>query len=943
MFAVLGRLLIRLGSATALVTMLAAVPAGLATYIGWPLPHHMPSGDELTSFLTQAIGDQAIIDAIAVLLWLVWALFTIAVVVEAAAAIRGVQAPRVRALGPLQGLASILVTGLTASVIASSALIPPTAASIFGPPATATAASASIMLQASPDRPVLLTTAAPETSPRLHTVGTVTLVIDGCGYEHKVVKNESLWRIAELCLGDPHRWPEIWELNKGKYWPHVSGTKAFTNPDVIFPGWVIDLPAGAALPPQTTSPAPPIQPTTPQTPAPSASASPSAPEAATASATTQPSAPATAGSEDGVVELIPTPTGSLSPSANPSPSTPVTSSTAADTPDEPPTVDDGVSDGVTLPGGWISAALGAALVTAVAWVWKRRRQRYMPTPISHPESETDPGLAPPLAARTLIRQTLRRAHPEALRDPEPGPTVRQFTSAEVKPALPETGPSGTELAGASTLPRTAGMGLVGDGAHDAARGLLVAVLASGHPEDPDAQGRAIVPAATLATLLGVSAVDLGPMHRLTIAASFTDAVGLIEEEIIRRSRIVAEAHVADVQALRAEAVFAEPVPQLLLIADTPEPASQARLLTAIGLGERLHIGAALLGTWQPGTTLTVNTDGTTTGGDGQRLAVLSADAAADTITMLREAHGDTIAAPAEDNPVRPAAGPTEAAAKQLRSGGEPAPAQPAAAEQPARRVQVRVLGPAALLDTTGAPAPKMRAKSLELLVYLSLHRKGAPLDQIMEAIWPDVTLRSASQGLSTCVGNLRGAIRTAAHGHAPAPDRPRLEPVINSGGHYRLDPAIVAVDWWTVLDETAQVATASSDQHKLAHLQAAIAVLQGPLADGADYEWIDTDREHVRRTQIRIYAQAAELLTHTDPHQARTLLDTACDIDPLSEELARRAMQASAALGDLDGIRHRLDTIRRDLDDAGTELETDLEQLAATLIKHLHHARREDN
>ncbi len=943
MFAVLGRLLIRLGSAIALLTMLAAVPAGLAIFIGWPLPDHMPSSDELTSFLTRGIGDHTIIDGLAILLWLVWALFTMAVGVEAAAAIRGVQAPRLRGLGPVQGLASILVTGLTASVIAGSALVPATAATIFGPPTAATAASSpSTVVQASPDRPVLLTTATSVASPRLHTVGTVTLVIDGCGYEHTVVKNESLWRIAEMCLGDPRRWPEIWELNKHKYWPHVSGSKNFTDPDVIFPGWVLDLPASAAPPPQTTPLPPPIEPSTPpQTPAPSASASPSAQASTTAIPTTVPSAPATAGSEDGVVELIPTPAGSLSPSASasPSPSTSVTSSTTDSVPEASPTAaEDGVLDGVSLPGGWISAALGAALVAAVAWVWKRRRQRYIPTPIGYPESETDPSLAPPLAARTLIRQTLRRANPEALAEPTSGPTVRQFTTAEVKPALPDTGPSGTELAGASTLPLIAGMGLAGDGAHDAARGLLVAVLASGHPDDPDAQGRVIVPAATLATLIGVSAVDLGPMSRLTIAASFTDALGLVEEEIIRRSRIVAEAHVADVNALRTGDAFAEPLPQLLLLADAPEPASQARLLTAIGLGERLHIGAALLGTWPPGTTLTVNTDGTTTGGTGQRLAVLSADAAADTIAMLREAHGDTIAAPAEHIPGLPATTvPSNVDAQPLRLGGEAAPAPPAS------RVQVRILGPAAVLDTTGEPASKLRAKSVELLVYLALQRKGAPLDQIMEAIWPDATMRRASERLSTCVANLRRVIRSAAHGDEPAPDQPRLEPVINTGGHYQLDPAIVTVDWWTVLDETSRVASASNDQGKLAHLQAAIAALHGPLADGADYEWIDTDREHVRRTQIRLYAQAADLLTPTDPHQARTLLDTACDIDPLSEELARRAIQAAATLGDIDGIRHRLDTIRRDLDEAGTEFVTDIEQLAATLIKQVHHAQREDN
>jgi two-component SAPR family response regulator len=253
-----------------------------------------------------------------------------------------------------------------------------------------------------------------------------------------------------------------------------------------------------------------------------------------------------------------------------------------------------------------------------------------------------------------------------------------------------------------------------------------------------------------------------------------------------------------------------------------------------------------------------------------------------------------------------------------------------------------VLGSPAILGADGTPVRGLRAKSLELLVYLAVHRKGASLDDIMEAIWGDATPRRAAERLSTCVGNLRGVIRTVAHPAAAPNDRAgdakgrtQIEPVVNTGSHYHLAPGLLQIDWWTVLDEYAQVATATNDTARVAHLQAAIAAIGGGLADGADYEWIDTDREHARRRIIKIYAQAAQLLTDTDPHQSRAYCDIACDLDPLSDELARRAMRAAARVGDADAIRARLAALRRELDDAGIELDPDTEQLAATLLRDL--------
>src|SRR6266545_2030933 len=277
------RALTRLTSAVGLLALVAGIPAGQLRYIGWPLPDHVPSTDQLRTALTSRdwLTDATLVDGLSVLLWLLWVLFIVSVVVELTASIRGVRAPRYRLLAPTQGVDAVA----------------------------------------------------------LKPVGSVTVLIDGRPYEHKVVKGESLWRIADRFLGDPERWPEIWELNKGKYWPHVSGRTTFSDPDLIFPGWVLTLPTDAAAPPgaQPTDP-PPEQTPPPGTTSPPPSASPTPSTSPTITASPSPSA--TAPNGGGVLtppSIVPTPSATATPapstsaagSATPSPSTTASAGTSA--------------------------------------------------------------------------------------------------------------------------------------------------------------------------------------------------------------------------------------------------------------------------------------------------------------------------------------------------------------------------------------------------------------------------------------------------------------------------------------------------------------------------------------------------------------------------------------------------------------------------------------
>ena len=59
---------------------------------------------------------------------------------------------------------------------------------------------------------------------------------------YEVQRRDTLWDIAERHLGDPFRWQEIFQLNQGR--PQADGT-CLTDPDLIYAGWRLDMPADA--------------------------------------------------------------------------------------------------------------------------------------------------------------------------------------------------------------------------------------------------------------------------------------------------------------------------------------------------------------------------------------------------------------------------------------------------------------------------------------------------------------------------------------------------------------------------------------------------------------------------------------------------------------------------------------------------------------------------
>lgn len=162
----------------------------------------------------------------AVVAWLVWVLLASLCALEVVAVIRGVPAPRLPGLGPLQDQIGHLVAVAALLFVAAPAVAP-----AFTPQPA----------HAAPETPqqVVLPAAAPhaETSAAAAPVVSADADVATTTVDYTVRRGDSLWKIAQEQLGDPMRFREIVSLNPDGLQGHA---------DFINPGMVLRLPSDAA-------------------------------------------------------------------------------------------------------------------------------------------------------------------------------------------------------------------------------------------------------------------------------------------------------------------------------------------------------------------------------------------------------------------------------------------------------------------------------------------------------------------------------------------------------------------------------------------------------------------------------------------------------------------------------------------------------------------------
>ncbi|MER7475418.1 transcriptional regulator [Micromonospora sp. NPDC000018] len=811
-------------------------------------------------------------------MWLLWGVFGVLLLAEILTALTRWRIPVLRLPAPLHRL----VFGLA------------------GTAALAVTSAGSLERAINPDQPAtpVAVTEHADIPRQAAARGPAIIQVADQRYLYTVERHDTLSKVAKEWLGDADRWPEICHLNKHRHYPGVGGI--MRDCDLIYPGWELRLPADAH-PPKAAKPAtkPPSATTTRPAAPPSASPEPPGP-------TAQPPAnaqkPAT----------IPSTTPSAAPSASASSPGP---SSVASSPAAPPPTSPAVTDtytpaiaadehGVQLSASnWLSWSLAAAISAAATLVWLQRRRRYTG------ETEADPPveLPPPVVQ---VRRVVASRNPE--------PPSPDNNDSEPPALVPEL----------ASLP-TGGIGVVGDGAHAAARAALVAVLASGGPHHPDARGEVIIDAATLVTLLGPDAMALEPWPRLHVADNIDDALTAIEARLLHRSRILDEHALTDLDTLRQQAPHEEALPPVVLITAAPPANASMQAKTALALGGDLNVSAVLLGEWKHRVTIDVASDGQTTLASGSatdpvppRVPVLETHTAIQILTTLREAQtGEPAALPSITAP-GPGV-PLHASRTDNAFPDRPIPATATVETNATGKARLRVLGPPQI-ETITQPGRPLRAKALELAVFLACHPDGVTTREIGEYLEPDARISQADQRVHTNASNLRHVL-----GRASTPDA-KSAYVVKSAGRYRLDPATVDVDVWTLRD-LLRTATIATGPRRRELLTTACDLYTAPLADGQDYEWLQPHRETVRRWGTEAHLLLADDLVDTDPQGASDLLDKAIGLDRYNEALYTRAMRARHALGDADGIR----TLLRALTKALADLDAEPQEATVTLASQL--------
>ncbi|WP_433541018.1 hypothetical protein ACQP10_06025 [Streptosporangium sandarakinum] len=225
-----GDVLAGLGALVLLVALVGGVPYALLRLAGPPVPPELLDLDVLTS----QVGTSTIIAILVLLVWLAWLQLTACVIVEVYAGIRRVGMPaQVPFSGGTQALANRLVSAALL-LFTVSAVVVPIARPSGPPPRPPVAAAAADALSALP-APVSGEQRAPLAP--VAKVKKVYVVQPPHGRHH-----ESLWEIAEKCLGDGRRYPEVYRLNQHKEQPDGS---RLHMADLIRPGWVLDMPDDA--------------------------------------------------------------------------------------------------------------------------------------------------------------------------------------------------------------------------------------------------------------------------------------------------------------------------------------------------------------------------------------------------------------------------------------------------------------------------------------------------------------------------------------------------------------------------------------------------------------------------------------------------------------------------------------------------------------------------
>lgn len=891
------RALTALASIAAIAALVVGVPMLLWRLVGWPLPSELPTLDDISRTLTRtSVSDAVLVKAVALVAWAGWALLCWSLLAEIWAVVRGVPASRVRLAGPLQDVARRLVASV--SLLAVTGMSSTATAAADAPrdpvvielrePALAAAYSPTSMPMPTPSAPATLAAPRSAAGSAVDTTAAST---------YTVQRRDSLWRIAECQLGDPLRWRELWELNRGRIFDGV----AFTDPNLILPGWVLDLPT-----PATAELAPPPSPYTADT----------APPAH--SRTTAP------------VEI---PSDSAPESSDPAPATTTTAPTTATAPPsetgastrDPDVLEpaDQTADGDPAPlsgrgplfaGGILLASAAVALLTRLRRSQARRR------PPGHAPHVPPPGTAP---TETSLRHV--------------GDPIGLHRALSTLRAL-------AAGFGDTDLPPLAAV-RVSDSDIEVLLATPASVVPPGFNSDPDRRAFTTEPGITTTTIEGLAGDTAAPWPAVVAAGAVGEDPVLIDLETAGLLTVDGPDSADTVRRIAAELATspASELIEVLVVDHEFDLSGSERIRSVASIDEAIDAVAAAATATRSAldrlgdpTTAIARRDHSTEQGWGVTVLIRLSPLTDSQRQRLVQAASPScgVAAAVVSPPVDGAwsltTGPTtrlephgfdlspaflseeELASidslladamtgdsdQRLLPDGEasesiylPAADVPATSGTP--EVEVRVLGP---VEVHGVD-PINRRRTVELVAYLALHPGGVSAGRLKTAIWPEG--EPTQDTFNVTVHRARSALGVDSDGNHHLPH------AVTNGGKYALGPHVTTDS--ARFHELVRRSQAADDEAAEADLlREAVALLRGQAFEGVNgYEWAFTEAI-VTEAEATISDAAHRLaqleLASGDAEAATWAAMQGLKAVPGSEPLFRDRMEAAHLSGDPAGV-----------------------------------------
>jgi two-component SAPR family response regulator/LysM repeat protein len=243
-------------------------------------------------------------------------------------------------------------------------------------------------------------------------------------------------------------------------------------------------------------------------------------------------------------------------------------------------------------------------------------------------------------------------------------------------------------------------------------------------------------------------------------------------------------------------------------------------------------------------------------------------------------------------------------------------------------IEVRCLGGFDVLagpdDLTAARSPDeaaQRAGAWELLAFLSSQPEGlAAREDVLTALWPALEARVATRPLHAVLDQLNALLQPGL-GHLDALPAVFLD---DRDGTCRIDVARVESDVHRFI-RLCRVAPLMAPDQALDTWSRARELYRGDLFDGPGgraYAWALAPgdegelslRERLREQFYRATLRHARLLVRAgEPRAAIPLLRALLDVEPLLEDVVRDLYRCYGALGDLDGLVREDERLRRAL------------------------------